>query len=273
MAGSSSLADDGGTPPTLEVPRGLWRTAQRDKDTWIASALALLELVARSFGRSDLSTASVLDVGCGTKFTKVILERDVPIGHYVGVDTSADVIAYLNANVDDPRFEFHHLDAHNDLYNPQGRALDSFTELPVGGETFDAICLFSVFTHLAPHDFRAMLELLRPCVASDGGLVFSLFVDEGLRPEVREALQRGLAQRMADGDASVAAAVEERLSTSVSPDGVPDFVDRIPDQPLMQAVYSEPYARQLLDGTGWTPVALHPPEEPYIQHYFVCRPT
>ncbi|MGZ4729392.1 MAG: hypothetical protein ACXWB2_16890, partial [Acidimicrobiales bacterium] len=58
--------------------------------------MALLDLVARSFGRADLSTASLLDVGCGTKFTKVILERDIPIGRYVGVDTSAEVIAFLN---------------------------------------------------------------------------------------------------------------------------------------------------------------------------------
>jgi SAM-dependent methyltransferase len=273
MASSASSPDDGGTPKTLVVPRTLWRTAQHDMDAWLGSAEVLLGLVARSLGRADLSTTSLLDVGCGTKFTKVILERGVPIGRYVGVDTSADVVAYLKANVDDPRFEFHHLDAHNDLYNPEGQPLDSYGELPVGGETFDGICLFSVFTHLAPHDYRAMLELLRPCVSPTGGLVFSLFIDEGLRTEVHAALARGIEKRLADGDASALAAVEERLKTCASPDGIPDFVDRIPDQPMMQAVYSEPYARQLMDGTGWTPVALHPPEEPYVQHYFVCRPT
>jgi len=71
-------AEGGESPTTLDVPPPLRRTAQPDHDAWLASAVLLLDLVARSFGRADLSTASLLDVGCGTKFTKVILERDIP---------------------------------------------------------------------------------------------------------------------------------------------------------------------------------------------------
>ena len=52
-----------------------------------------------------------------------------------------------------------------------------------------------------------------------------------------------------------------------------DFVDRVPERPLLEAVYSEPYARQLVDGTGWEVVDLHPPVPSIVQHYFICRPV
>ena len=41
---------------------------------------------------------------------------------------------------------------------------------------------------------------------------------------------------------------------------------------MMEAVYSERFARELIDGSGWRVEALHPPELPIIQHYFICRP-
>ena len=55
----------------------------------------------------------------------------------------------------DSRFEFHHLPASNDLYNPDGTPLGEFERLPAELEAFDLICLFSVFTHLAPDDYVA----------------------------------------------------------------------------------------------------------------------
>jgi SAM-dependent methyltransferase len=253
----------------LEVPKALHRGRHQTDAQWEASGTALLDLLARAFGRTDLSSVSLLDVGCGTKFTKVILETGLPIQRYVGVDISADVISFLTANVDDPRFAFHHLDAHNELYNPTGQPLESFDALPVGDERFDLISLFSVFTHLAPHDYRAMLELLRHHVADDGGLLFSLFVDEGIDPAQRAAFNEELRRRREAGDADVIRAIEERAAAGTE---VPDFVDRVPERPLLEAVYSEAYARRLIEGTGWEVLGLHRPQPSVVQHYFVCRP-
>lgn len=90
---------------------------------------------------------------------KALLDDSWPIGRYVGVDVSSDVIQWLQSNVADPRFEFHHLGARNDLYNPVGPPLAEIERLPVGDREFDLISLFSVFTHLDPSDFLAMLRL------------------------------------------------------------------------------------------------------------------
>lgn len=259
---------------TLDVPKHLQRGRHRSDDDWLASALALLGLLAETFERPDLSTTTLLDVGCGTKLTKVILEQGVPIGRYVGVDTADDIIEFLAANVDDPRFSFHHLDAHNDLYNPHGRPLASYDRLPIGDDAFDIISLFSVFTHLAPHDYRAMLEVLRPHVAPDGGLLFSLFVDQGVPPEHREAFERELHRRRDAGDPAVLKALEARAAAEAAGEPlIADFVDAVPDRPLLEAVYSERYARELIEGSGWEAVELHAPRRPFIQHYFVCRPV
>jgi SAM-dependent methyltransferase len=256
------------------------------------SARQLLELVCRACGLRDLADSSVLDVGCGTKIAKALLDDRRLIARYVGIDVEPRVIEFLRANVDDERFAFHHIDVQNDLYNPDGLPLAERTELPLGDETFDIIWLFSVFTHVAPDDYVAMLRLLRRYVRDDGWLVFSLFVNEvtgtGYGPlELRaQHLAREIERQVAEqGDAQLVAELERRrqaggepvlfvtesgqLSSSGTP---PDFVDLVPDKPLLQAIYSRSYAHELIEGTGWDVVSLNLPEPQYIQHYFVCRP-
>ena len=214
----------------LDVPLALWRTAQ-PLDQWMASARGLLALTCRRLGLEDLGGRSVLDVGCGTKLSKVLLEDDLPLGRYVGVDAYAPVIEFLQANVHDPRFSYRHIDVHNDLYNPHGTPLAELDRLPVGDEPFDVITLFSVFTHLAPHDYVAMLEVLRPHVAPTGRLLYSLYIDEptdsehGVRQvmaermrrqldhddEARHAFAGDLEARLRQGDDEVQARMDEAL--------------------------------------------------------------
>ena len=267
MTNDERLADD-----EREEPGQLGPTAPPDQDEWMISAVALIDLLARSFGRTDLADTSVLDVGCGTRFTKAFLERGVPIGRYVGVDASTEVVDFLRVNVTDPRCEYHHIDARSDLYNPTGQPLRTIERLPVGEERFDIICLFSVFTHLRPDDYRAMLELVRPHAAPDGGLLFSLSVERELDPGIEAALGEHLAQRVAEADPAAIAAIERELERrqALETDG---YLDQVPERPLRNASYTESRARALIEGTGWEVVALHPPEPPYIEHYFVCRPA
>jgi SAM-dependent methyltransferase len=222
----------------LPVPAYLQRGLHESREEWLESGLFLVDLLCRTIGRDDLSEVDLLDVGCGTKIVKTLLDSSEPIEHYTGIDAAPEVINWLQANVSDPRFEFHLLDAHNELYNPEGEPLDSFELLPVGPRRFDLICLFSVFTHLAPDDFVAMLRLLRRHVRQDGMLLFSLFLKQPL-----SAADHG-----------------------------PGFIDEIPQRPLLRARYTREYALELLDGTGWEVETIHPPHpKGYIQHYMICH--
>jgi SAM-dependent methyltransferase len=144
--------------------------------------------VVDRLGLKDLQGLDILDVGCGVRFTQAILNRDIPIGTYTGIEVYKPLIDFLQAEVHDPRFTFAWWDAHNDQYNAVGQPMSSFDALPVEGK-FDIIWLFSVFTHLVPDDSRTLLKLLRKYVRDDGALVFTAFIRDDVESyENRTAL-------------------------------------------------------------------------------------
>jgi SAM-dependent methyltransferase len=246
---------------TLDIPQRFNRGKHKRHDKAVDGAALLIRHVCDTLGLADLSDMEVLDVGCGTRFTQAILEHGLAVKRYVGVDVYREMIDFLRENVSDPRFEYHHVDVHNARYNPDAQPMTGATELGIGDRTFDIIWLFSVFTHLDPDDYTTMLRVLRRYIRPDGRLVYTLFVDE-----LTEG-GHGFIDRVSSGlrqdDADIAAHNRQRHVRS--------FVDVYPDQPLMCALYSREYAYELIDGTGWRPVELLPPNE-FAQHHFVCVP-
>jgi SAM-dependent methyltransferase len=255
----------------LHVPTN-FHTGWRDESKALESALWLLEHMCEHLGLDDLGDTEVLDFGCGIRFSRALIHHDLPIKKYVGVDVSREMIDFLRGNVDDPRFEYFHINAHNEMYNPEGEILPEDLELPINGRTFDLICLFSVFTHLAPHDFRTMLKLLRRFVTTDGRLFFTLFIDESTE-HGRGLMDRWGAKAVGKlPPEEIADAMEKQRRTGGRPTKA--FVDLVPHEPLKWAVYSEPYARSLIEGTGWNVLSLSPPDiTTYIQHHFTCAPS
>jgi SAM-dependent methyltransferase len=257
----------------LTIPLELSRSNSHDPAMARESALWLLDDMRDHLGLPDFSASEVLDYGCGVKFSEVLINLGIPIKRYVGVDVHEGLIDFLGSHVDDPRFEYHHVNVHNAMYNPSGEPLTAETELPFGPRRFDVICLFSVFTHLAPHDFRALLTILRRHIKDVGRLFFTLYIFEFTRGG------HGLIDmwgRMAfrDDDPRIAAAMENAASTN--PEELvahlaPDFVDLDPKFPLRWAVYSERHARELIEGAGWRILSLSPPYE-HVQHHCVCAP-
>jgi hypothetical protein len=70
---------------------------------------------------------------------------------------------------------------------------------------------------------------------------------------------------------SIRAALTEQ-NLKIAFQGPKDFVDWVPEKPLLRAVYSRENAMRLVAGTGWEIESLNDPEE-YIQHYMICRPV
>ena len=254
--------------PTLEIPGRFNRStaALRDPAAAEESALFLIRHLCRMLGVADLSRHEVLDVGCGTKFTQAFINHGLPIKRYVGVDVYADMITFLRENVADPRFEYHHVDVRNEAYNPDAQPMTVDTDLGVGDSTFDLIWLFSVFTHLAPSDYHTMLRLLRRYIRRDGRLIYTLFIDELTDGGYGYIDQMERSLRAADTEAAIgrnrAAWVRD----------VKPFVDVDPEHPLRWALYSREYAYELVEGTGWMPLELLPPNE-FAQHHFICAPA
>lgn len=250
----------------VPFPTGLHRSAYDDEQEWVNSARFAADLLARTVGSDRLEGIDLLDVGCGIKLTKILIDQEWPIASYAGVDVSDEVIRWLRGRVSDPRFSFHHLAARNELYNPQGAPLAEVEALPIGDRTFDLISLFSVFTHLDPLDYVAMLKLLRPHIRPDGVLLFSLFVKD---PNNRIAAM--LREALGSDDPVVAQHAHDSIARKMVDDDAL-FVDEVPDTPLLRARYDNAYALSLVEGTGWSVSSLEPPDQ-YIQNYMICRPA
>ena len=240
--------------PKLTVPSKLRRGGLKSEEwSYIDSGRDLLAYMAGALGLNDLGNSRVLDMGCGTKFTQAILNYDIRVGEYVGVDVYGQMIDFLRASVSDSRFSFHHMDLHNAMYNPSGETLSVATQLPLEKDSFDVICLFSVFTHLAPADYTNMLRLLRPYVKASGKLIYSLYIDELSH----------------NGHGLIEQVVEDNRDTW-KPSG-DDFRDAFPGKPLQWALYSRKHAIELIAETGWEVEELCMPNA-HSQHHFICRP-
>jgi SAM-dependent methyltransferase len=247
------------TDIALHVPVELRRGGLKgNEQKSIESAVALIELMCESFGIPSLEGARLLDMGCGVKFTQAILSRGLPIRQYVGVDVYKDMIDFLQQNVTDPRFQYHHVNTRNAMYNPDGDPLSEGLSLPFEQYSFDFICLFSVFTHLSPVDFLAMLRQLRHYIRPQGKLFFTLFLNElsdaghGFMDKfVENASRQGIAL--------------------TSPEEPQDFVDFFKDEPLKVALYSRKLVFEMLEESGWIAESVYEPGQ-YIAHYMVCTP-
>jgi len=250
-------------------PPELCRNRCRDPKVVVDQAEWLIAHMCEHLDLDDLSHVDVLDMGCGVRFTEAFLNRGTPIQRYVGVDTASDVIAYLHAHVDDPRLSYVHIDAHNDLYNPTGAPLTELTIPELDGQQFDVICLFSVFTHLAPHDYVSVLRLLRRFVRPNGKLFFTLFINEetpgghGLIDNFNRALRQST-------DPVVHEEISRRVESTTEP--APGFRDLDPKRPLLYALYTRQHALELVEGTGWEVVEVAPPDL-HLQHHIVATPT
>ena len=244
------------TQSNLEVPRR-FRRGQRadDENETMQSAVWLIDHLCEHAGIPDLGGVDLLDIGCGVKFTQAILAHALPLQRYVGVDVYRDMVEFLQDAVTDSRFAYAHIDAHNELYNPTGRPLTDLGHLSVDDQRFDLISLFSVFTHLAPHDFQAMLRLARAHIRPHGLLFFTLFLNE-----------------TTSGGNGLMDALVRRGAATVEGAEPPAFVDLDPATPLKWAVYSRPYALELIEGTGWEVAEVADPVG-FVQHHIVCRPV
>lgn len=196
------------------------------------SGVWLLERLKQRLGISTLEHTHLLDFGCGVRFSQALINCDVPIGGYTGVDCFADMIHFLRSAVPDPRFSYHVFDVFNAMYNPAGMPLTPATRLPVPKRDFDVIMMFSVITHQYPADCESVFTILRRHVAPDGHLFFTCFLD----PQISA------------------------------------FEDRSPERNAGRCVYEPSYLTSIVERCGWRVVSTAPAEAPFIGDSFLLAP-
>lgn len=159
---------------TLPIPLKYRRGGLRnDQVALILSGLSTLVYI-ESLISGKLSEKDVLDFGCGVKFTQAILQFDLEIKSYTGIDVYELMINYLNNTVTDSRFSFYSVDFHNEMYRPEGKFISPDDSLPVGTQRFDLITMQSVITHCNPGDTYAILTILKRYLRPKGELFFTV---------------------------------------------------------------------------------------------------
>lgn len=196
------------------------------------SAQEIIRLMAERLGLADFSNSDILDVGCGTRFSAYMINHRVPVKSYTGIDVNADIISFLQTEATPLDARFRY--AHWPVQN----ALYNPEGTPLPSQeclpvsgSFDVIWLFSVFTHLNPDDASAMLRILRKQIAPNGKLIFTC-----------------------------------RINNAV--DG---FVDRVPEQPLLRAVFSQALMESLILDNGWRIDHFYKNDpRDFIRNYYIC---
>jgi SAM-dependent methyltransferase len=185
-------------------------------------------------GCSDLSSKDVLDIGCGARFTQTIINLDLPIKSYTGIDIDEPLISYLSNNIQDSRFSFHYWHVYNEMYNKKGEKLTRRSRLPLPQDKkFDVIWMYSVITHNYPSDTECLFYILRRFIKKDGGLLFSALIDNN----------------------------------------IDTFEDRLKNQPLVNAYYNERFLKQIISKTGWQVVSVYDKRpDTVMQKLFFCKP-
>ncbi len=211
-------------------------------------ARTMLDRFAGALDRADLADVELLVLGCDAATVDTLIAQDLPIGRYVGVSHDAELVERLTEEVEDPRFEFHHIDIRTAVADPALIA----DGLPIGDQTFDLVFAVSLFDHLDPAGYRALLGALERHARPSTRLAYTVLLDERT-PGGRGAI-----------DAYVDALGEQAASTTDR------FQDYLPEEPLRMALYERAYARELLETSGWVLVRSEDPAPPF-QHLFTAR--
>jgi SAM-dependent methyltransferase len=219
----------------LVIPQQFRRNSHMVKAAgYDESAQEILQLMADRLQIKGFSDTHILDVGCGTRFSAYMINHGVAVKSYTGVDVDKAIIDFLQSEASTQDSRFRY--AHWPVHN----AMYNPTGTPLALQNslplagqFDVIWLFSVFTHLNPEDADAMLRILRKHIAENGKLIFTC-----------------------------------RINNAV--DG---FVDRIPEKPLLRAVFSQTLMEKLLTDNGWVIDHFYKNDpRDFIRNYYICSP-
>ncbi len=143
---------------TLPLPPMPLRFMAEDDEKFLSIANINLELLVKN----GLAPSNrLLDLGCGYGRLVYGLQNDQWfVGSYLGVDILGRHVSWCQENISSKlsRYQFKHLDIKNDRYNPKGQFSAVDWKFDFSNDSFDYVCLFSVFTHMHEKEIKAYLQ-------------------------------------------------------------------------------------------------------------------
>jgi SAM-dependent methyltransferase len=176
-ARARTVTVDGHELPPASIRLG-GHNFERDRD-FLAYAIRDAQRLEDTIGVT--ASSRVLDIGCGVGRLPIGLKAHFgSLSNYTGVDVDAGSIAWCRKHIRGERVSFIHIDIANERYNPRGLALDDDFRLPLADASFDAIHLYSVFSHMETDDVVAYLREFRRLLSPEGRVFLTAFVEDGV---------------------------------------------------------------------------------------------
>ena len=163
-----------GNKPPMTPPRGMIFTGSGD---FIKSGKALMELCIQHTGLQP--EGAILDIGCGIGRLAVPLTGYLTHkGRYEGFDVVEDGINWCTKNIHTtfPNFTFTHTPLRNDLYNLSTEQQAQSFVFPYPNNSFDAVVLTSVFTHMQYAEVQHYLKEIKRVLKPEGKCLATFFV-------------------------------------------------------------------------------------------------
>lgn len=130
----------------------------RDEDPMYVERLLRNDLFAY-FDKDDFEGKTILDFGCGSGASTMILARMFPNSQITGVEMLASKL-----KIAEKRREFYDLDDVDFVRSPTG------TQIPANLGQYDFVILSAVYEHLLPDERKIILEQLWAVVRAAGFL-------------------------------------------------------------------------------------------------------
>lgn len=121
----------------------------------------------------------MLDIGSGIgRKTIPLLSFLSPAAMYVGMDINTTGIDWCLRNITskNSRFMFFPVNIYNKFYSPNGSIVPGKLVLPFADNSFDAVALWSVFTHMYPDDIAHYFSEISRVLKPGGQLLSSYYL-------------------------------------------------------------------------------------------------
>ena len=157
----------------------------RDDEYFVASAeREVRKLVEHCELNGD---SRILEIGCGSGRLPIgLISTNQSIANYVGVDVDVEAIRWCERWIasEHSKFQFAHIDVHNERYNPKGAIrLDDRFRFEVVDQSCDIIYLYSVFTHMEIDDVKVYLREFKRNLAPEGRVFLTAYLEDDV-PDV-----------------------------------------------------------------------------------------
>ncbi|MGB3510235.1 MAG: class I SAM-dependent methyltransferase [Microcoleaceae cyanobacterium] len=136
-------------------------------------------------------TDKIFDLGCGVGRIAYALAYYLDsIASYEGFDISDKLVSWARQNITParPNFNFTSLDIYHSIYNPTGKILPTDFRFPYSDESFDFVCVISLFTHLQAAEVKYYLNEIYRVLRRGGKCFLTCFL---LNSESQHLMAKG----------------------------------------------------------------------------------